>query len=101
MAITSSSSYDDVKDAYLDNLSYETDGSTTKALAFVEACRALILFVPSRNVQGGRGGHETEFDIAEIRRQLETARAYVAANSTAVGTAGSMIGVDFRNFRDE
>lgn len=90
--IDSNSTVEEIEAVYLDNLSYQTDSSATKAAAFIEACRALILRRPSRSSVGGsRGGFETDFDIAEIRRELAAAQRWLVANGTTASGASNSV----------
>lgn len=92
--VTSSSSVAQIRAAYLDNLSYETDGSTSKALAFIEACRAILAFPNS-----SKDGSQLQFDHGQVAAQLAEAQRYVSANSGS-GGYGSVKHPDFAGFRD-
>lgn len=81
--LDSSSTLDQIKDAYADNASYAEDGSATKAKAFITACRLLLLKLP--NV-ASKGGESLEFDRSLLRDQIEDASRFVAANDTGTGT---------------
>lgn len=83
MATLSSSSTDQqVWDSYDDNASYEEDGSTSKAAAFITACRILLRRRPRR---ARSDGEEIEFDANAISQELEQARAWKATNTAASG----------------
>lgn len=95
--LSSSSTYSDAVDAYLDNASYEEDASVTKAKAFVTACRFLIRF-PARTQVGGRGaGHEMEFDLKTLREEITAAQDWIAVNDEPA--AGRTTFGDFSDFR--
>lgn len=78
--LSSSSSYSDVKAAYLDNMSYAEDASVAKARAFVTACSALLLFRPEDS-QHGSG--RTRFNMSQIEREKLAAMRWLAVNDTA------------------
>ena len=97
-SLTSSSTLAEIQAAYYDNASWEEDASTTKALAFVTACRFLLLKLPKRVAQGGRGGNETELDPSIIRAELNAARQWLAFSSAAA-TGGGVKHVSLEGFR--
>ena len=58
---------------YLVNLDYDAGGGdTSKAEAFIGACRA-ILAGPAVSGQGGRDGQTSEYDLRQVSEQLQTA----------------------------
>lgn len=83
--ISSSSTLDEIKAAYLDNATYDEESDAAKARAFIVACRALLLKLPKRARHGG--SEEVELTPNEIRGQLEAAKRWLTVN--ADGTAGS------------
>ncbi len=83
MPLDSTSSLQDVLAAYLDNVSYDVDGSVTAAREFIAACRMLLLKVPKRTAHGGREGTELEVDPQLVERQLADALRWLARNDTA------------------
>jgi hypothetical protein len=95
MPLTSASTYAEILAAFKDNASYEEDGSRTKALAFMTACKFLALDPMS----AGRGPQSMS---RESYQQLEQqARDWLAGNPGTSG-AGSMrtrFG-DLSSFRD-
>lgn len=98
--LTSSSSIAEIYASYDANASYEEDQSPTKARAFVTACRFLMRRA-SRSAKGGRGGAEQEFDLEQLRREVEDARLWLSQNSNldTSGTAGpSVLDADFTDF---
>jgi hypothetical protein len=100
--LTSSSTRAEINAAYLDNASYEEDGSVAKAKAFITACRFLLLpkITPSRSAGPGDGG-EVEFNLDMIKVQMEAAQQYVAANDTSnYDGFGTVRHVDFTGLRD-
>lgn len=93
--LTSASTDADVWAAYDDNASYEEDGSRTKALAFLTACRFLIRRKPKRMFHNQRG---SDFDEVAIREEMTAARAWLdlhPASTTAAVRYGDLAG-----FRD-
>ena len=58
MALTSASTADEIVAAYKDNADYDTAESKTKAAAFIQACR-FMLIDPTRM---SAGEHNLEFD---------------------------------------
>ncbi|HUU91532.1 MAG TPA: hypothetical protein VM238_10005 [Phycisphaerae bacterium] len=98
--LSSTSTFAQVTAAYDDNASYEEDQSTTKAAAFITACRFLLRLLPRRTSHGGRSGDETEFEPERIREEIADARAYIARNSAATSGAFGVRHPSFENFRD-
>lgn len=96
--LSSSSTYAQIKASYLDNASYEEDGSTSKAAAFITACRMLIHH-PSRTRVGSPGGagQEMEFDLAVLQAEMKAAQEWKAANDQSAGSRTTY--GDFANFR--
>lgn len=80
MAINSASTLADIKDEYLDNLDYESSSSPTKAEAFINACRALLLKLPA---QSAMGSGSTQFSPNLIREELNAARAWLSVNQSS------------------
>ncbi len=85
MPLSSSSTLADVKAAYLDAASYYENQSTSQALAFTTACRALLLLLPSETKSAA--GSEFQFDPAQIRLQLEEATQFLKANGIYPGSS--------------
>jgi len=98
-SLSAASSFDDILDSYLTNASYEEDASTTKAAAFITACRMLLL-MPKRAGTGSRA--TVEMDVEQINQQLKAARDFVAANpaSTDTLTRGGSRSFSMENFYD-
>lgn len=91
MPLTSASTFAEVKAAYLDNAAWE--GNVAKATAFVQACRFLLLLLPS---QTGRASAMTQFRPELIKDEMERASAYVAC----AGSVANNVHPNFTNFRD-
>jgi len=96
-SLSAASSFDDVLDSYLENASYEEDASTSKAAAFITACRMLLL-MPKRAGTGARA--TIEMDIEQISLQLEAARDYVAGSPATSGDSLSRGGSRSFSFSD-
>jgi hypothetical protein len=99
-SINSSSTLVEVENAYDDNASYAEDGSVAKAKAFITACRLLIRRLPAE-----ASSRESHLRLSPdlIRKEMEAAQAYVAANDTGTSGSGSsgpaVTVVSFENFR--
>lgn len=93
-ALSSTSTWAEVTAAYDDNASYAEDASSTKAAAFITACRVLLRRLPKRSVHGGRGGEEIEMDTRLIAEELRDAKRWLGTQSSVVRQA------DFSSFRD-
>ena len=97
--LDSTSTLQEILDAYADNASYAEDGSAAKARGFVTACRLLLLQLPKRAASGGRGGEEIELDPLVIENQLNQARQWLARNDVSA-SAGRVRHCDLSGFRD-
>ena len=96
MSTLSSSSTDtEVWAAYDDNASYEEDADSSKAAAFITACRILVRRRPKRIEFEGKSG---DFDEIAIRQELGQARQWLALHP-ASDTARVRYG-DLSTFRD-
>ena len=97
--LSSSSTDSEVWAAFDDNASYEEDGSRTKALAFLTACRILLRRRPKRMRQEGFG--ESEFDEVAIRQEMRAAQSWLARHPASSDTgAGSVRYGNLQGFRD-
>jgi hypothetical protein len=76
----------EVWDSYDDNASYEEDGSTTKAKAFITACRILRRRRPSSLTREGRSASYESLaqDIKEAQAWLESATAAASSSGGRV-----------------
>ena len=92
-SLTSSSTLDEIKASYVDNASYAEDESTTKAAAFITACRILTLKIP---VLARQGDNTIQMSLAEIRQERTAAERWLAANRT---DSARVVVSDFRHFR--
>ena len=92
MSLTSASTDQEIHDAYFDNASYEADNSKAKALAFVTACRFILLKRPMRMKHENQ---EVEVDLSLIANEMKAARRWAATKQSSGMSYGS-----FQYFRD-
>jgi hypothetical protein len=85
MAVTTLSG---AKTQYLANSLYDVHVSTSEALLFIEACRALLLLMPQSAKQGRMGGEMT-MNPALVQTALSKAESWYASSSAASGGRGS------------
>lgn len=97
MSLSSTSTLREIRAAYLDNADYDAAGDLSKARAFVQACRILLVVRPKRSAHGNRS-EEVEFDL-EVIRQQEIAAVRWLAQHTAGAVHGTYQTVGFENFR--
>ena len=93
MALTSASSYDDTEAQYRNNADYYVAGSASKARLFAEACRHLLLLLPSTSI---KGANTVSFSMSLLRDELKQAEAYARAKGTS-----SIVRTDFRRMRGQ
>ena len=102
MALSSTSTRDQVLDEYANNANYVVTGSTTEAKAFIAACTQLLSprHMPKRVAHGGRGSEEVELELNIYREEKHDATAWLNSHiGVAAGGAG-VKHVDFSRFRD-
>lgn len=80
MALTSSSTIDEIITEYVDASGYDIDGSVANCKLFIRACRILLLKRPDSVTIDGVS---TRFDAKRIEAQQRRAEAYLAANDTS------------------
>lgn len=96
--LNSSSSFAEVKAAYMDNASYAEDNSVTKAAAFITACRFLTLLLPGRASKGRQQEIEFTANLETIEKQMNAASVWL--DSANAGASGSQFTyADLRDFR--
>lgn len=96
--VTSASTDQEILDAYRNNASYEEDGSTSKAKAFITVCQVIL---GERPASAGTGGQNVVFNMAAVQKAIDTARRWLALNGGASGTSGGSVRhLSFRNLRD-
>jgi hypothetical protein len=88
---------DAAMDAYAANSLYDLHRSASEAMAFIEACRYLLLFMPKRS-KHGRAGTEDEFDPESVRQLLGKAERWYAANG-GTNNAGAVTFGGFADYR--
>lgn len=96
--LSSASTDQEVWNSWDDSSSYFEDGSVAKAKALVTAGIILLQRRPKRSTQSGR--YDVEFDPSEIRRAIEAAQEWLAANDDDPTPVTSGVRhTSFRNFR--
>lgn len=95
-ALSSSSTDQQVWNAYDDNSAYDVDASVDKAKLFIEACRILLRRRPN---QISVDGTSTTFEAGAIQKALDDAREWLALNNTSAN-GGSVRHKSFRYLRD-
>lgn len=99
MALSSTSTFDEVVSQYDDNAGYDIENSVAKAKLFVEACRILKRRRPT-GVQGD--GQYMQYTPESITEELNAALAFLAANdrsNAASSSAGSVRAYSFNGVR--
>ena len=96
MTLNSSSTLDQVIDAYSDNASYAEDNSVAKAKAFVTACNILILKLPAEQTNGES---TTKISTAELRRLKDEAQKWLSKKGSGTGYSVKYKHPDFTDFR--
>ncbi len=85
--------------AYDANADYEEIGSTTKAAAFITACRLLLRMLPKSARHGSSGaGEQVDIELTVIQAELKQAQTWYAAHVVGGAGAGS---VTFLSFQDD
>jgi|DEB3_MinimDraft_2_1074329.scaffolds.fasta_scaffold00552_2 hypothetical protein len=95
-SLDGNSTYEQVKQAYDENASYIEDNSTTKARAFITACKILLRRTPS-NMQ--KGSNALGYNVQALKQELDDAVAWLEARDPAYRPGPSVTRADFRNFR--
>ena len=92
MTITSASTQADIVGEYLDNLSYDIDGSAAKCKLFIAACRALLVMHPNNWEQTSV---KIQFDPKLWADQLNAAITWLAVNGTGSQSNGGVSHLSF------
>ena len=96
MAISSTSTQEEIIGQYLDNVGYDHAGSVASCQLFIQAIRALLVSNPA---DWQKGQHRITFQPAQWRQELQQAQVWLNAQSSA-GRSGSVrhlsFGGDFR-----
>lgn len=96
MPLTSASTLDEIKAAYIDNAAYAELDSTSMARSFVTACRVLLLKLPK---QTSKDNANAQFNPDLIRQELVAAQQFInSRGGDAVGASTG--GVKFADFSD-
>lgn len=96
MPLSSASTLAEVKASYMDNASYEEDGSVSKARAFITACRLLAMMLPTGV---GQGSARVELDPKLIADQQKAAQSWLDANATAADGGAGVVALSVENLR--
>lgn len=80
----------DAETAYLANSNYEANVSTLQCQAFIQACRALLLFRPSRATRnsGREAGVTMEWALENIKAELTQAKQWLAFSGDGQADGG-------------
>lgn len=97
MAISSTSTYDEIEAEYLDTLSYEREASVDKAFRHAEACNALRLKRPNEST---KGSNSVGYAVENLIQSAKDALAYARANVSANDGSSSFIRGSFSSLRD-
>jgi hypothetical protein len=91
MALSSSSTPAQIENQYLDNSAYDQPPSVPAAYLFVQACRCILLRRPSRIARGSTGGgnQSLEYDLEQIRNELNRALFWLAHSPDAQAQTGA------------
>lgn len=89
-----------VREAYIENASYESEASVEKARLFLTAARRLLVMLPASAV--GRDRTQADFEMSTIREEIKACQAWLAANpsSTTQASDPSVLHHDFSAFTD-
>ena len=99
MPLSATSTPADIEGAYLDNMSYDSDGSPDKCRAFISACRGLLLRRPETASRGASDSSQAfTWSMESIRKELEAARQWLAF---APASVGGPVHPDFSDLRDQ
>ena len=96
MTLSSASSLINVRNAYLDNASYEQNNDVNACATFVTACRMLLAMMPT--VVSAGGDASLTIDLKIVQQELTSARQWLDTNSSNNSGAG-IVAVDLQNFR--
>lgn len=89
-----------VRQSYVTYADYEETGSQASCKAFITACRRLLALLPTAS--GGAQSTSFEFDVSQIRSELEAAQNWLATNQTSADNAANpdVVHYDFSEFSD-
>lgn len=95
MALTSTSTIEEIKAAYIDNAAYDVNNSVAQAKLFVQACRILLLVMPK---QGSQDRANFGLSPELIAEQLKDATAFCGGHVDATAADGTITGGTVRHF---
>ena len=78
MSLSSNSSLDEIRAAYIDNADYDIQANLSMCATFIKACRILLLKTPTSQSRGADGS--IEFDTRMIENQQKNAMEYYRVN---------------------
>lgn len=89
-----------IRQSYVTYADYEAEGNQASCKAFITACRRLLVMLPSESEAVGMS--RVKFELAEVRRQLEQAQAWLAAHPSDADalTDPAALDHDFSSFTD-
>jgi hypothetical protein len=93
MSINASSTQQEIVGQYLDNLSYDMDGSVAKAKLFIAACRALLVMHPTT---WSHAQSSIQFNPNLWEKQLQDAQRWLSSRVSQ----GNVNHMSFRGFRN-
>jgi hypothetical protein len=99
MPITSTSTIDQIKAAYVDNSAYDVNASVAQAKLFVQACRVLLLVMPK---MAGQDRATLSLSPELVAQQLADATRWLggqADTTAAVIGGGGTRHFSFENLR--
>jgi hypothetical protein len=85
-----------VIEAYVTNLSYQSNNSPSEAKAFIAACQELIVRRPERTMIDG---NMVSFSTKELKSELQLARSWLAANDSSSKSSSGTFYYDTSNIR--
>lgn len=94
MTLNSSSTDVEVAAQYMDNLTYDSETTSDSAIAFIAACRAMMI---RGIIEMGTGEQRMRFSTESLQKQIEDAEAFIA---TLSGATGSVVHHSLEFFRD-
>ncbi len=98
MSLTSASTLAQVQAQYEDNADYDLVGSAAKARDFIQACRFLLLRLPSSGSSGATSTSLAE-NLTRISEAMKRAEQWLTANVAASSNGGGVKHVSFEDFR--
>lgn len=96
MALTATSTPDEIIAEYQSTSGYDLDGSTSNCKLFIRACRLLLGLRPEQTNVDGTG---TRFNHSHVERQMMQAERWLAANGGRDGNRVASRRWDMRGLR--